>query len=83
MLGLALQGPSVSAGLHMLAAGAAKPPGAPEVAFPEAIVPLARASSGKIYNISYNSTKLLKTANFSSVIFFFFSQRSNGATSTA
>ena len=55
MLGLALQGPSVSAGLHMLAAGAVKPPGAPEVAFPEAIVPLARAASGKTFKKILNS----------------------------
>lgn len=44
ILGLALQGPSVSAGLQMLA-GAAKPPGVPEVAFPEAVIPLARPST--------------------------------------
>ncbi|KAL0275176.1 UNVERIFIED_CONTAM: hypothetical protein PYX00_003119 [Menopon gallinae] len=46
VLGLALQGPSVSAGLQMLA-GAAKPPGGPEVVFPEAVIPIARTGLGE------------------------------------
>lgn len=57
MLGLALQGPSVSAGLQMLA-GAAKPPGPPEVAFPEALLPAARPLGCKLTYLFYSFSVL-------------------------
>lgn len=44
MLGLALQGPSMSAGLHVLA-GAAKPSVMPEIGFPENLVSASATSN--------------------------------------
>lgn len=46
MLSLALQGPSVSAGLQMLA-GAAKPPIVPDVAFSETVNQGLLSTTGK------------------------------------